>query len=263
MNMNDTFKELFGSIQAEERLKEQTKAFLLKRTNGYTGTRPEKRIYRFCAATCICFLFTLIGGYWIYFTPTAQISIDINPSIEMNINRFDQVISVNDFNEDGRELSETLNVKYKSYTDAIEQILSQDTVVTLLSGNEIMTITVIGSDGSQSAKMLSEINEYTAGQSNTYCYFASPEDVAPAHEMGLSCGKYRAFLELQFYDPTITPEIVQGMTMREIRDLINSHSSDSENDAPSTDNRGNGYGHGNGYGKRWRKGETGQQETKK
>ena len=42
-----------------------------------------------------------------------------------------------------------------------------------------------------------------------------------AHELGMSCGKYRAFLQLQELDPTITPEQVQNMTMREIRDLLN------------------------------------------
>lgn len=258
MNMNDTFQEMFGPIQAEEKLKEQTKTFLLKKTNGYTGIRPEKRIYHLCTAACICLLFTLFGGYWLYLTPTAQISIDINPSIEMNINRFDQVISINNFNEEGRELSDALDVKYKNYTDAIEEILSHDTVVKLLSGNEIMTITVIGSDSSQAAKMLSEIHKCTAGHRNTYCYFASSEDVAGAHERGLSCGKYSAFLELQFLDPDITPEMVKGMTMREIRDLINSLSTDRESDAPSIDNRGNGHGHGSGHGKRWRNGGTEQ-----
>lgn len=32
----------------------------------------------------------------------------------------------------------------------------------------------------------------------------TPEEVASAHETGLSCGKYRAFLELQLLDPDIT-----------------------------------------------------------
>lgn len=245
--MNNTFKELFGPIQADEKLKEQTKTFLQKKTNEYTGKKTEKRIYYFCTAACICFLFILLGGQWLYLTPTAQISIDINPSIEMNINRFDQVISVNDFNEDGRELSNGLNVKYRNCTDAIEQILNHDTIETLLSDNEIITITVIGPDSSQTAKILSEIKGRTAEKNNTYCYFASSEEVASAHETGLSCGKYRAFLELQSLDPDTTPEMVKGMTMREIQELIDGLSDDGENGTSSHNHRG--HGHGGGHDK--------------
>lgn len=245
MNMNNAFQELFGPIHAEESLKNKTKAFLAEKTQGYAAANTGQRRYPLYAGAFACLLFMLFGGHWLYFTPTAQISVDINPSIEMSVNRFDQVILVTDFNEDGRALSRTLDVKYKNYTDAIEQILNHDTIEALLAENEVMTITVIGPDEQQSAKILSGVEACTAERRNTYCYFASSEDVAEAHKMGLSCGKYRAFLELEFLDPSITPEAVQNMTMREIRDIIDSLSADSVNPSSSYDNRGNGH---HGYG---------------
>ena len=61
-----------------------------------------------------------------------------------------------------------------------------------------------------------------AGHQNAYCYSADSKEVAPAHGHGMSCGKYRAFLELQKLCPDITPEEIQNMTMREIRDLTDS-----------------------------------------
>ncbi len=253
MNMNKTFKNLFGSIQAEEELKDRTKAFLEKRTLGYSKVKAETHKYHLYAAVCACFLFMLFGGYWLYFTPIAEISIDINPSIEMSINRFDRVISVSDFNQDGQELSSTLHIKYKNYMDAVKLILNHKTIALLLADNEIMTITVIGPDRQQSAKILSEVEVCAREHSNTYCYAASSEEVAAAHEMGLSCGKYRAFLELQALAPNVTPETVGGMTMREIRELINSLSGDSENDTFLNHNQGNGHHvHGAGRGSGWR-----------
>ena len=33
-------------------------------------------------------------GHWLYFEPTAEISIDINPSLELELNRFNHVLSV-------------------------------------------------------------------------------------------------------------------------------------------------------------------------
>ena len=251
MNMNDIFKELFNPIRAEEKLKNQTIAFLAQRTQGYTRTTIKPHKYPLYATVCICFLFMLFGGRWLYFTPTAQISIDINPSIEMSINRFDQVIDINDFNEDGRKLADSLNIKYMNYADAVEQVLNNDTITALLSNNEVVTITVIGPDRRQSAKILSGVEVCAEERCNTYCFFASSEEVADAHGMGLSCGKYRAFLELQLLDPNITPEAVQEMTMREIQDLIDRLSTDSENNFSSYDNRqnrhhGDGCGHGRG-----------------
>ena len=220
--MNNTFQKLFGPIQAEEELKNRTKAFLIKKTHNY----KKKRKYHIYATVCACTLLMLFGGHWLYFIPTTEISIDINPSIELSINRFDRVISVDGSNEDGKKLSNAFDLKYKDYTEAMEQILQHESIAALLSGGEVMTITVVGSDERQSTKILSGVETCTANQSNAYCYSALPEEVATAHEMGLSCGKYRAFLELQLLDPTVTAQTVQNMTMREIRELIKTLSSD-------------------------------------
>ena len=257
MNMDKMMKELFGPVRADEGLKERTRAFLAEQTRGYTRARTENRGYALYAGACACLLVLLLGGHWLYFTPTARISVDINPSLELDINRFDQVISVTGFNDDGRELSDTLDVKYKNYAAAIEQLLAHDTIAALLSDSEVMTITVVGPDEQRSAELLSGVEACTAGRSDTYCFSAHSEEVAGAHELGLSCGKYRAFLELRQLDPDITPEAVQGMTMREIRDRINSLLAGSGGVPPSIDDTGETaghHGHGGDHGHGWKTG---------
>lgn len=244
MTMNNAIKELFGPIRAEEDLKERTRAFLAQKTGDYARAPAARRGYPVYAAACACLLLLLLGGRWLYFTPTAEISMDINPSIELSVNRFDRVIAVTAFNEDGQELSRELDVKHMDYAQAVEQVLAHDSIAALLSVGEMMSITVVGQDAQQSAKLLSGVETCAAGRSDIDCYSAQPEEAAAAHQAGLSCGKYRAFLELQRLDPDITPEDVQGMTMREIRDLIGSLSA-SGDDAPSSGGWGNGQ-HGSG-----------------
>lgn len=251
--MNDRIKETFDKIYAEEELKEKTKKFLSQKTQEYKKDYKKRSIINYPAliSTAACLLFLFLGGRWIYLTPTAEISIDINPSIELGVNRFDKVISVNSYNDDGQTLADSLNIKFINYAEAIRRIMENERITDLLSDDEIMTIAVVGSDEKRYAKMLSNIKSYTAGQRNTHCYFADSAEMAAAHEMGLSYGKYKAFLNLQALDPNITPEEIQGMTMREIRDLIASLSKDGEG-GPQTENGScpnSGGGHGNGYGR--------------
>ena len=98
--MNDRLKEAFSQVKAGEDLKEKTRAFLGERTR---GSERRKRIgYQPYVSAAVCLLFFMVGGHWLYFTPTARISIDVNPSIELEINRFDKVVSVDAYNDDGR-----------------------------------------------------------------------------------------------------------------------------------------------------------------
>lgn len=231
MSMNDKLKEIFSRVQAEEELKISTKAFVENKTHGYTTAKTQNSGYIALAAACACVLIFLFGGYWLYFTPTAEIGVDINPSIELSVNRFDRVVSAKGYNEDGQELLKTLDIKFKSYTAAIEDIMNDDKIKTLMSDNEIMTITVAGSDEARSSELLSKVEDCASQKRNTYCYSVSSKQADEAHDVGLSCGKYRAYLQAKLIDPSITPEKIQGMTMREIRDLTGAAAGNSESGA--------------------------------
>lgn len=245
--MNDRMKKTFDQIRAEEELKNSTREFLAQRTHGYSMYRHVS--YKFLVSVTACLLFLLAGGYWFYFIPTASISIDINPSVELGINRFDKVVSVHAYNHDGQELADSLSIKFMDYVEAVNKILENEKITALLLDNEIMTIAVIGPDGKQCKRILSQVESCTSGRGRAYCYFAHSEEVRKAHEMGMSYGRYQAFLELQELDPDITPEEIQGMTMREIRDLIQQLSQDGDA-VQRESNRGHGhYGAGNGFGR--------------
>ena len=71
----------------------------------------------------------------------------------------------------------------------------------------------------------------TTGQSNISCHSTNMEEINEAHSAGLSVGKYRAYLELKELDPSVTIDDIRDLSMREIRDLINSYDSkDTESD---------------------------------
>ncbi len=252
--MDKRIKEAFEQVRSESELKDRTKEYIFRKTKGYRQTKTVH--YKLLASAFACIALLFLGGYWLYFTPTVEISIDINPSVELGVNRFNRIVSAESYNEDGQALLDCLNIKFTNYSEAVNQIIESDDIASLLSNGEIMTIAVIGTGGAQSEEILSTIQSCTSGKSNTYCYSARAEEVQAAHEAGLSYGKYRAYLELQALDPTVTVEQIQNMTMREIRERIWELSGDDESEMPPF---GNGHqGNGNGQGQQNRKGKTGE-----
>lgn len=241
--MRDELKTALDKVTADEALRQSTRAFLARQTGNYGAAKARPRTARrFATAFACCALVAAGGtGYWAYFSPTCAISIDINPSVELAVNRFDKVISVEGIGADGDALAETLDVRFLDYADALDSLLENPTVEDYLAEDEVLSIAVAGENAAQADAILTQAQTCTAGTKNVYCHAANAEEVEQAHDAGLSFGKYQAFLQLQALDPTVTPEDVQGLTMREIRDRIAVLSGET----PST---GHGAGQGNGPG---------------
>ena len=122
--MNNRLKETFDKIQAEEKLKDSTRQYLFEKTRGYT--KGSAFPYKKFIVSMVCFIVVLLcsGGYLFYFTPVSAISIDVNPSVELGVNRFDKVISVEGRNEDGCKLAASLDIKFLNYADAFDKMLT-------------------------------------------------------------------------------------------------------------------------------------------
>ena len=233
--MDDRLRDAFAQVRAEEALKKRTLAYLAQSTDNWQTAPATRHRRRFrpllTAAACAACLLMTLGSLWVYFTPAAFISVDVNPSLELAVNRFDRVISVTGLNDDGDALAQTLNVRFLDYTQALEQVLDSDTIAQCLARDEMLSITVAGDDAEQTEEMLSQVSACTAGQKNTYCHAADLETVTQAHDHGLSCGKYQMLLELQAWDPSLTAEDVRDMTMRELWDLLGQLSGGSSGQA--------------------------------
>ena len=252
--MNNRLKETFDNIYAETELKVQTKEFIAHKIENYKPQR--KRLYKRMIPAIACCLFLLFGfgGYRAYFTETLIISIDINPSIELNVNRFDRVIAINSYNDDGLKLADSIDIRHMNYMSALDKILNADSVSMYLSQDEMLSISVVGQDKKACKKMLANIEGSVLNHRNVCCGMGNFEEIDEAHSSGLSVGKYQAFLELQEVDPDVTIEDVKGLSMRQIRDLIDgssgSGSDDPACDGNEGDNEGNGRrkGHGHRHG---------------
>lgn len=252
--MRDELKTALDKVTADDALRQSTRAFLARQTGDFGTAKTRRHTARRFAAAFACLALVVAGGtgYWAYFSPTCAISIDINPSVELGVNRFDKVVSVEGIGDDGEALAETLDIRFLDYADALDVLLADPTVEDYLAQDEVLSIAVAGENEAQADAILAQAETCAAGTRNVYCHAADSAKLEHAHEAGLSFGKYQTFLILQSLDPSVTAEDVQELTMRELHDRIAA----LDPDAALTlyggyghgSGTGNGYGTGNGTG---------------
>ncbi len=224
--MNETWKKAFDQIHAEPELKEHTRAYLKEKVYR-TSARHASHIRRLAAASVFCLFLCAASVCYLFFTPVTYISVDINPSLELGLNCFRRIISVEGYNDDGASLADSLDLKYLDYMDALDRILKSDAIETLLAGDNVLSLTVAGESETQNQEVLQGMETSVSGYSNVHCHSGDMEEVHEAHSCGMSFGKYQAFLILQELDPSVTSEDVQDLSMHEIWSRIRQLSGDS------------------------------------
>ena len=77
------------------------------------------------ALTAAVLVLVLGVSSYAYFTPVSTVSLDVNPSLEFNLNRFEKVLSVHAYGEAGQQIINQLQLKNKSIDEAIMLALQQ------------------------------------------------------------------------------------------------------------------------------------------
>ncbi len=219
--MRDRIRDAFHKIQADQELKDRTAARLaeeIHRRSRKKRSLPVRRLAVLAAALAI--FLTGAGVFRSYYTVSAAISVDADASLELGVNCFDRVISVEGCGEEGQALAEALDLKHRNYAAALEELLNSPEIREQLSESLPVEITVAGDDPKQTEEILQTAADQTSDSCPVRCQAGNSAEAEDAAEAGLSLGKYRAYLELLELDPAAEPEDLAEMTMREIRDRI-------------------------------------------
>ena len=78
---------------------------------------PARTVWWLAAAACLCA--AIIGGTWSWQTPRGTVHLEINPSVAIEVNRFDRVVGLAGENADGEALIEG----YWSYGKEAETVV--------------------------------------------------------------------------------------------------------------------------------------------
>ncbi len=172
-----------------------------------SSARSTGRITRIAAlAACFCLLFGAVLGFLILNTQSyGYVSVDVNPSIEYRINRFDRVVSVSAANEDGEALLASIGVSNMEGQDieiALSLTVSELSVQGYLDGEDAGVV-ISSSAGSEKASVT--LNEkllaYTSREARlegveVITAVVSQEIVEEASKLGTTAGKLQLIKSL-------------------------------------------------------------------
>lgn len=252
--MNKIHKSMEG-IRASKELKAGTLQYLERKRSkrSYGWHRPAYAL----AAVCLMLLLT-VSGYARYSAPTSYISMDVNPSIELGINRYGRVVTAEAYNQDGGNVLQHISLKNKTYVQAVRNLLEDELFSTYLSDNAALVFTIISD---RPDVMRRELENVATGQScEVLTYVSDSYCMREAHSHHMSFGKYRAYLELAEYDRSVTVEECHGLSMGELQERIEgcrrheqtgydwNYGNDAGCDNTNQDGTGQGH-HGGHHGK--------------
>ena len=179
--------------------------------------------------------------------PTAFVDIDINPSIQLQLNRVDEVVGAEGINEDGVRLLLDVPLNGLPYEQALQMLLASDQIASYLDGDAFVSISVSSSDEAQQQALTAASEVCLAGGSyQADCRGVSQQLYDEAHGHGMGCGRYAAAVELTQLDLGVSVEDCANMTMRELRDRIAACKAGSESAAAGADG-GSGSDMGGGH----------------
>lgn len=226
--IHDAFESVRSTEEERARACESVLARMRGRAADVPGAgrplpgRPRRRPRAawIAAAACLVLAIAGIAGYSLYFTPTAAIAIDVNPSLELAVNRFDAVVGVRGYNEEGRSIADEVDVRFMNYEDAVEAVLESSGVSALVDEGEEVAITVACGDRAREGAMLAELEHCASSHENTTCHGSEPHALERAHHEGLSVGRWRVCQEIRSLGSDITAEEANDMSMRELNDEL-------------------------------------------
>lgn len=144
------------------------------------------------------------GGGAAWAMPYGVVSLDVNPSLEYTINRFDYVLKVEGVNEDGKKMLSRMDTKqllYHSIGEALEASVQQLEDGEWLGGESDEILISAGTkQPSHAEKLVQALEDDLVSRRETLAVHGvavSEADIDAAHREGMSAGRHRVLDELR------------------------------------------------------------------
>ena len=153
-------------------------------------------------AACLALAFAGFGGF-AYAQPTTYVGIDVNPSIELGVNRFGIVVRVEALNGDGESLLDAVSLTGRGYADALSLLTQSDAFSPYAQEDSYIEISVTSDDARQAEAIRQQSDAcLSALPCRGSCHAVDEGTREAAVSAGMGVGRYRAALELVELDPS-------------------------------------------------------------
>lgn len=230
------FEKAFDEIHASQQLKDDTLRYIRKKT----AKKPSKSFgFMLSAAMACCMMICLsaFGVYSVFFQKISYISIDVNPSIELSLNRLNRVVSAKALNDDGEKIISQLNIENKTYEEALRAVLDAEETAGYLENDPLVSIAVYSENKATNDMLYRTLNDTVAdtvssqyGDDAAEVYQVDSDTVSQAQENGMTAGRYCEYKKIKESNPDFTPEECNNTSMRQLRQRTQQCQSDSECD---------------------------------
>lgn len=177
-------------------------------------------------------IFVLSIGSWAYASPYSYVSLDINPSIEFILNRFDRVLKLQAGNEESEDILQELHpeaIRNKTITNAINLTLSQISELGYLSDETTSGIVIAASNKStkKADELVKEIKMDVEDDiidsyetASVEIFSVDLEGVEKAKELGVTPGKLNLVEKLIESSDNPQSVIIEDWINKPVKDIM-------------------------------------------
>lgn len=234
----------------------------------FTDSKQHQPLWRVITSVAAVFLFTFIGSMsWNLYdstTAVAMISVDINPRLQLTIDKKGRVLEFEALNSDAEHVLTGLDVKGESWNQALEKIIGQSVTLNYLNLDHNWVLVAVSPveagkeslEGVNSDDIVQNIEDAAQSEGldpKVAVYQLSAKEQTQAEEQGLTLGEYAlmntakdAGVEAEAstvkgtkerVDLLEKPQVQQQMVKeKRIKDISNNKSNQGKGNGPEVNN---------------------------
>ena len=191
-------------------------AFAPARRRVPRARRSFSRKVAMAAVACAVFAAIGVGGFAYAMAPVARVGIDVNPSFELSVNRFDRVVDARAVNDDAAAVLDRVDIDGMACEEAM-QVLA-DACEGYIGEGAVVDVGVACDDEARCAAIESAaLRSFEREDAEVHCGRLTDEQCRAAVESGMGLGRYRVYEALVAQGVDISQEDAATMTMAELR----------------------------------------------
>ena len=216
--MDEKIKKAFDHVTAEKELVQTTEDSVIQYMREENGKQSvarhsKKRNIGFALAVALILVFS---GLFVYRQPVSAVSINSTSSVEVYFNRFNHVIEVVNYDENGEVDSGEINIQNRHFDEVMNEILNdldtEEVYITVASHNEEAT-----------REMADNLTTHQEMMRNMHIYQSSEEIMNRARESRMPMGRMHAIHELREIENTETSFNIENESTQDLMEIFEEH----------------------------------------